>query len=344
MILPYTGKVTRALVVIPDCEGDEDRCQVLGQGFGDPASGKSFVAVDVGLSVATGHPFHGREVKQGAVFFIAGEGHNGLARRFHAWSRARGVTLEGVPLFKSERAAQFLDKDSAQAVAQSVQELASQHGDPTLIIIDTLARNFGAGDESSTRDMSEFIAAVDELKAQFTGCTVLIIHHSGHADKQRARGAMALKGALDFEYRIEKQDDQMRLVCTKMKDAPEPDDLAFAFRTVQIDHETTSAVLEETDASERKKTLTPSQQLGLITFAEAAADDPQFDGELPLSAWLSAFLNRHTGDNEDSKKRAFRRTRADMVQLGILTVENDTYRTENAQLLQMVEAKRTDRT
>jgi RecA-family ATPase len=81
----------------------------LGLIFGDPGCGKSFLAVDIALSVATGTPFHGRDTKQGSVFFIAGEGHNGLARRFAAWSQARGVSLAGVPLFKSERAAQFLD-------------------------------------------------------------------------------------------------------------------------------------------------------------------------------------------------------------------------------------------
>ncbi|WP_439560713.1 AAA family ATPase [Roseinatronobacter sp.] len=50
-----------------------------------PSSGKSFLAVGIALSVATGTPFHGRDTKQGAVFFIAGEGRNGLARRFAAW-------------------------------------------------------------------------------------------------------------------------------------------------------------------------------------------------------------------------------------------------------------------
>ena len=114
--------------------------------FGDPGCGKSFLAVDIGLSVATGTPFHGRATRQGVVFVIAGEGHNGLARRFHAWAKDRGQSLQGVPLFKSERAAQFLDGASAKAVADAVAMLAETHGNPALIIIDTLAGNFGAGD------------------------------------------------------------------------------------------------------------------------------------------------------------------------------------------------------
>ncbi|MFZ8879600.1 MAG: hypothetical protein ACO2YL_08100, partial [Paracoccaceae bacterium] len=53
-------------------------------------------------------------------FFIAGEGLNGLARRFADWSKARATSLADVPLFKSERAAQFLDMDSAGSVAEAV--------------------------------------------------------------------------------------------------------------------------------------------------------------------------------------------------------------------------------
>jgi hypothetical protein len=131
--------------------------------------------------------------------------------------------LAGIPLFKSERAAQFLDPVSVKAVSDAVASLAIQHGAPSLIIIDTLARNFGAGDENNTKDMSEFVVAVDDLKARFPSAAVLIIHHSGHAEKQRARGAMALKGALDTEYRVEKDGPAVRLINTKMKDAEPPE-------------------------------------------------------------------------------------------------------------------------
>ena len=48
--------------------------ETLGLIFGDPACGKSFLAVDIALSVATGTQFHGRDVRQGSVFFIAWSG------------------------------------------------------------------------------------------------------------------------------------------------------------------------------------------------------------------------------------------------------------------------------
>ena len=46
----------------------------------------TFQTIDVkyalsGVSVAIGADFHEHPTKQGAVFFIAGEGHNGLGRQ-----------------------------------------------------------------------------------------------------------------------------------------------------------------------------------------------------------------------------------------------------------------------
>lgn len=309
--------------------GDLIETETLALIFGDPGCGKSFLAVDLGLSVASGTPFHGRDVKQGAVFYLAGEGHNGLARRFAAWGKARGVPLSGVPLFKSERAAQFLDGASAKAVADAVAAMADTHGDPALIIVDTLARNFGAGDENNTKDMSEFIVAIDDLKARFPGCTVLIVHHSGHASKERARGAMALKGALDCEYRVEKEGRDMRLINTKMKDAEPPQDLFFTFRQIELGGTASSAVLEAGEAPERQHKLTPAQRLAVETYTTAAAqggvwEDGAFRG-LHVDEWRNDFYAKHTGDNTDAKRKAFQRVRGDLVEAGKMDVADDVY-------------------
>lgn len=320
--------------------------ETLGLIFGDPGCGKSFLAVDLALSVASGTPFHGRAVRRGAVFFIAGEGHNGLARRFAAWSRSRVVPLAGVPLFKSERAAQFLDGASAKAVADAVAALAEQHGNPALIIIDTLARNFGAGDENNTKDMSEFVAAIDDLKARFPGSSVLIVHHSGHAEKQRARGAMALKGALDTEYRVEKDGKLMRLVNTKMKDAEAPKDVYFQFEQVDLG-DAKSAVLEATEAPERQHKLTPAQRLGQDTYITAAAahgvwEDDAFRG-VHLDDWRTAFYAKHTGDKTDSKKTAFLRVRQSLVEAGHMVVNDDIYFTKDVAVQMSIVLERDNR-
>jgi hypothetical protein len=309
---------------------------VLALIFGDPGCGKSFIAIDLALCVATGTPFHGHAVKRGPVFYIAGEGFNGLARRFAAWSKARGVDIKGAPLFVSTRPAQFLDAGSAKAVAEAVQGLAAQHGAPALIVIDTLARNFGPGDENSTSEMGQFIAAIDDLKAQFRGCAVLIVHHTGHGDKQRARGAMALKGALDCEYRVGKDGATVKLINTKMKDAEPPATLAFTLNSVDLGNGASSAVLEQTEARHTEKPLTANQRLGQETFALAAATgDCWADGEftgLHRDQWREAFYAAHTGDSIEAKRKAFNRARQDLIELGRLAVADDVYTSTSAEI------------
>lgn len=220
--------------------------------FGDPAAGKSFVAVDLLASIATGTDFHGHAVKQGPAIMINGEGQNGLARRLKAWA-IRHQSLDDAPLFVSQRPASLCEAESVVAVVSAVDHIAKDHGPPVLVAIDTLARNFGPGDENSTKDMSQFIQAADMIRAAH-GSTVLLIHHTGHADKTRARGAMALRGALDAEYRMDRDETGViRLEATKMKDAALPDPLAFHLRTVELDlidedgQPVTSAVLDVTD-------------------------------------------------------------------------------------------------
>lgn len=223
--------------------------------FSDPGVGKSFMAIDMACCVATGRPWHDNATTKGAVFYIAGEGHNGLKRRFTAWQIDNGVDLNDAPLYVSKEPAKLSVEDSAQAVIDAVRALASQTGvQPRLIVVDTVARNFGPGDENSTQEMGEFIANLDRLKNEFKA-TVLLVHHSGHGDKSRARGSMALKGALDAEYRLERGDDEagvIRFETTKMKEAEFPEPLSFRLESVKLPliddegNEMTSAVMRAT--------------------------------------------------------------------------------------------------
>lgn len=59
--------------------------------YGAPGSYKSFAAVDIAMSVATGRPWMGREVNQGIVLYIAAEGGDDLHIRRAAWAERHGM-------------------------------------------------------------------------------------------------------------------------------------------------------------------------------------------------------------------------------------------------------------
>lgn len=223
--------------------------------YGQPGGGKSFFAVDIACSIATGTPWMSNEVRQGQVFYVAGEGHNGLARRFKGWETARGVTIEPGRIFKSGGAMQALDEDSIKEVSDMIADQVLVTSEmPGAIVIDTLARNFGAGDENSTEDMSKFIQHVDKWLRQRFKCCVILVHHSGH-NMERARGSSALKAAVDAEYEISKDDSgNVKIRTTKMKDAELPSDLILRLKGIELpgvfDEDgapVTSAVLEVAD-------------------------------------------------------------------------------------------------
>ncbi|VVQ14186.1 hypothetical protein PS934_04061 [Pseudomonas fluorescens] len=212
---------------------EEDTFAVL---YGPPGKGKSFFALDVACCIATGTDFHGHEVKKGAVFYIAGEGHNGIARRLAAWAKFNGVSLAGAPLFVSEGPTDLASATNAARVAEAVQQLAEATGEtPVLIIIDTLARNFG-GDENSATDVGQFVRHVDIHLRHKWKATTLIVHHSGKDGERGARGSSALKGAADAEYEVSRNDEDkiIRLTPRKMKDAEEPPPLAFELVGVSV--------------------------------------------------------------------------------------------------------------
>ncbi len=77
---------------------------------------------------------------------------------------------------------------------------------PSLVIVDTLARNMGGDDENSTQDKNKFIGTPDWLRNEFK-TTVLVVHHPGKDPKNLIRGAGALGGALDTLIVIKPEND-----------------------------------------------------------------------------------------------------------------------------------------
>lgn len=268
--------------------------QGFAQVFGKPASGKSFLAIGLACAVATGRAYCGREVETGPVVYIAGEGHHGIRQRVRAWAAHHGVEDEALDdLFVSKGPANLTHPESVEHVRTGLKEVAAEVGSPRLIVIDTLARCFGGGDENSTKDMNTFVTNSDRLRADWDAL-VLAVHHTGHHNQDRARGAMALAAALDADYRVSKDPDgTVRATCSKMKDAPEPDPLAFSLEVQDLDTEESSAVLVPTEYTEPPRRGTAGkgerqqEALRLLRELEAFPDEDEDEG-VPLTKWREA--------------------------------------------------------
>jgi phage/plasmid primase-like uncharacterized protein/KaiC/GvpD/RAD55 family RecA-like ATPase len=295
--------------------------------FGSPAAGKTFLTLDMALCIATGKDFHDHHVKQGAVFYIAGEGHNGFARRAAAWSKENGISLKGVPFFKSSRAIVITDDNSVAELVDTIDAMVQQYGEPQLIVIDTLARSMGAADENSTKEMGAAIRAIDECRDAYD-CTVLAVHHTGHSNKERARGSSALLGAVDAEFMVDKwfQDDSIAKVevkFTKMKDAKIPEPMNFIHKEIELTgadlEPTTSVVLEpilDTNPRHKVSKLTGNKK----RFMDALEKALEGGGRgANVQDVRDIFYKSLVGVKDDSKRKTWTRAFQDVSDLGLIS-------------------------
>lgn len=339
LIIPNAFKLVRVSDLVakePDylVDGVLER-DTLAVAFGDPGAGKSFTTIGVTACIATGTPFHGRETQQGTVIYIAGEGHGGIARRRAAWEIETGVSLKDAPFFVSTVAGNFLDEATTQAVVRAIDAVANEAGPPALIVVDTLARNFGGGDENSTQDMGRFIASIDAVRARWPRCTALIVHHTGHGPKDRGRGSTALKAGADAEYRVEKEGMVMTLECTKMKDGTPPAPMVFDLVEVIIGQDRkgrpiTSLAMRtaQNGAPIKRKRVSGKPAVALQALSEAIIEHgrkinlPNFPARpvVALDDWRT-MCARHGLTDSDSPgafKKAWQRARDSLIDEGLV--------------------------
>jgi hypothetical protein len=188
---------------------------------------KSFVALDMAMCIAAGIPWHGRPVRKGLVIYLAAEGSHGLGRRAIGWRRTRGRDLPK-PAFKLIPHGVALTSDDLDAMVAAILALGVM---PVLIVIDTLARTFGTGDENKQADMNAYVSAADKLR-EATGANVLIVHHSGVHEDKRERGSNVLRGAADTVIKVSRKDHHLDIINHgpegKQKDAEE-------FKTIKLE-------------------------------------------------------------------------------------------------------------
>ena len=134
--------------------------------YGASAVGKTFVALDIALSIATGRQWLGRDTRQGVVLYIAAEGEQSVLARIGAWYHWHQLKPDIHVLLTNPL---LMEQLHQQALIDVLKE---RDVHPALIVIDTFSRCM-TGDENNARDMAKFIAGCDQLQ-KVTGATILL--------------------------------------------------------------------------------------------------------------------------------------------------------------------------
>lgn len=231
---------------------------------------KSFLALGMGLSVATGKAWAGRAVKRGAVVYVTPEGAYTLKDRVQAWLIRHGLSELPENFEVIEMPVQIGTAGDCLALLDELREL-----DPALVILDTVAKCNVGSDENDATAMGRFTHGM-ELLSRELGAFVLAIHHNNKEGK--ARGSNSLPANVDASIVVKKSPDRVVSVeCDRVKGAPF-ETFALVGRVVELpdadEHgrPLTSLVFEPTDAPTPALPVTDSTRDKVLAVLQAAPD------------------------------------------------------------------------
>lgn len=203
--------------------------------YGDSGNLKTFLVHRIAFSIGAGIDFFGIPVKRGAVFIIQGEGVSQSGKRIIALARDSGV--DEADIFMSEIPGAIINEVSCASIAATIKGLSESHGvAPALVIFDTFSTNIGDGDETSNADVSRAIVNVNAYIRDALGVAVIIVHHVGHENKTRERGAYAIRANADARILVERLPGSMvcTMICKKVRDGAEWEPVSFKARVFEL--------------------------------------------------------------------------------------------------------------
>jgi archaellum biogenesis ATPase FlaH len=212
--------------------------------FGPPNSGKSFLTLSMGASVAAGRDWGHYKLKQRhGVLIVCAEAGQSYAKRVLAAMRHLGYdhmpSPQELPLgYMTEYVNLREDDKSVKLILDRIKELEDRSGiNCGMVIIDTLSASFGGGDENSSKDAKQYIDNMKKIK--HLGKTApVIVHHTGKDEAAGARGHSSFLGDMDTHLRVTAKKYgprwERKLVPEKVRDADKNHELKFGLNVMEV--------------------------------------------------------------------------------------------------------------
>lgn len=189
---------------------------------GPSGSYKSFIALELALSISTGTTTFGSSpLHVGPTFYAAAEGRANIKKaRRRAWKAARGVDV--TPAFYVGAAPMLALPEEVQQFGDEIKRRCEGRV-PRLIVLDTVAKIMAGLNENDAQDAGRFIRFCDSLLEAFPGVTVIAVHHTGKDETRGARGSSAFLAGFDtvLEVKAHKPTKAVEVWVKKHKDAEE---------------------------------------------------------------------------------------------------------------------------
>mgnify|MGYP000517611529 CR=1 FL=1 len=202
--------------------------------YGDSNSGKTFLVIDMAAAVARGAQWMGRNTEPGLVVYLAAESPASVRGRLQAYQRHHGVRVPNFAIVQSP--IDLFDGDAdTEAVIAVVRQLERQRGQKVRLIVgDTLARLSAGANENAGQDMGLVVRRFDRIRSA-CNAHFLLIHHSGKAAANGARGWSGIRAAVDTEIEVTDSPTGRCAEITKQRDlSTKGERIGFRLDTVTL--------------------------------------------------------------------------------------------------------------
>lgn len=169
--------------------------EAVGIVSGQPKLGKTWLALDLALSVATGTPALGRYAvpRPGPVLLFAAEDPpRALRSRLEGLCHHRRLSIDSLAVNLILAASLRLDTSLDQ---ERLQETVARYR-PKLLILDPFVRLHRI-DENRALEVSGVLAYLRELQRQ-EHVAILVVHHSRKSSAESSQAGLSLRGSGDF--------------------------------------------------------------------------------------------------------------------------------------------------
>jgi RecA-family ATPase len=168
--------------------------QAVGIIGGEPKSCKSFMALSLGVAVASGRPCLGRfavPTPGKVLLYPAEDALSTVRRRLAGICAVQGVEFERLPLWVITAPRFRLDIEAdRRALDETIEELR-----PRLLILDPFVRLHSV-DENASGEVAELLRHLRQLQRAY-GVAVALVHHFKKGAAQKRPG-QALRGSSEF--------------------------------------------------------------------------------------------------------------------------------------------------
>lgn len=203
--------------------------------YGPSSSFKSYCIISILCRVAMKtHRWAGRNIKGGAVLYVAAEGGSSVMPRVGAWADKYNAG-KPVELFYTLPLAVDLSVPArVSAIIKEIRRIEQVTGETVRIVaVDTLSQSMMQGDENSASDVAKFMAGATRIVNE-TGAAVTPVHHSGKDSSKGMRGSSAAFANADAVIRVERINDAVNLINEKQRTGPAQPVRGYLVPTVSL--------------------------------------------------------------------------------------------------------------